>query len=380
MASDTAPSALGALAELLDLHEVGAGPRDDRSLTLGVVGPAAAPRFLLPLDHPDATRAACTAYNGLRPWRTRVNRLGVAAAISMGLTDRLVGARCAADAGPGSLLGHLAEVLGTSDLQVAVGVGNHDAVWKPTLQCFDPTGEPLAYVKVGAGPVGARLVSTEQAALAAWGVAEEPRLVVPGLVATTTWRDMPIICTEPMPGDVARLPPGRVSPWPVRLLDAPLPDGPLEGSSWWVDRVVRHRGDRQVSALLDAVAAAHGGVDRSWARWHGDWVPWNLARSSRGLVAWDWEYSEPGAPVGLDEVHCAYQHERVLRGRPVAEALATVRRSAPEPWLADAHLTMLATRYADLGGLAGTEVGDHRAVMDAAEARTRALASAPRRR
>lgn len=364
-ASEPLPGALGVLTDLLGLRPASASRRDPGH-TLGVVGGTDHPRFLLPLDHPPATTAACVAYNALRPTRTRATRRAVALAAQVGLDRRVAGTRFVADRSPGSLLAHLADLLGEPDVQVAVGVGNHDAVWKPTLQCFTPDGEPVAYVKVGLGPVAAELVTTERAALEAWDRLDDPRLVVPGLLATTVWEGTPIICTQPMPVDVRRLPPGVISPWPVRLLDAPLPDQPITAAPWWTERTRRHDGDAEVAGLLAVIEDRHRGPDRSWARWHGDWVPWNLARCSRGLVAWDWEYSEPGAPVGLDEVHGEYQHHRVLLGRTVADALQAARRVAPDAWVADAHLAMLLTRFARLRHLAGTEVGDHRAIVEAA--------------
>ena len=124
---------------------------------------------------------------------------------------------------------------------------------------------------------------------------------------------------------------------------------------------------------MDGVEAVHGGRERAWARWHGDWVPWNLARSGRGLVAWDWEYSEPGAPVGLDELHCIYQVARHRRGGQVQDALGLVRASAEDQWLADAHLVMLSTRHRLLERLTGRPVGDHHQVMAAVAERAIAL-------
>lgn len=375
MASEPRSAALAALTGLLGLHEDGSRSPTDAGQTLGVVGPTDSPRFLLPLDHRPATTAACTAYTKLRPVRTRASRRAISLAVSAGLEDRILSVRLHAATGPGSLLGHLAEVLDAPDIQVAIGVGNHDAVWKPTLQCFAPDGTPVAYVKIGLGPIGAHLVTTEREALAAWTEADDPRLVVPRLLASTAWEGSPIICTEPMPADVSRLPPGPMSPWAVRLLDPPLPDVPVSEAPWWTDRATRHANDPEVADLLDAIEHEHGQEPRAWARWHGDWVPWNLARSRRGLVAWDWEYSEPGAPVGLDEVHSVYQQRRNVEGDSVATALSAAHTSTTDPWLADAHLAMLVTRHALLRELAATEVGDHREVFAAARVRLRRLDS-----
>jgi hypothetical protein len=356
---------------VLGLRDVAPGDRRrpaDR-VTLGLVGSLAQPRFLLPVDHRAATDAACLRYQRLRPARTRATRAAVALAPRVGLGSRVVTHRYTADRSPGSLLHHLAGLLGVDDLQVAVGVGNHDAVWKPTLQCFTPAGEPVAYVKVGLGAVADLLVTTERDALERWEHHPDPRLVVPNLLAATTWQDHPVICTAPMPADVRRLPAGATSPWPVRQLDPPLPDGSVATAPWWTERRREHADVPEVDDLLDRIEARHGTEVHAWARWHGDWVPWNLARCHRGLVAWDWEYSEPGAPVGLDEVHGRYQVERVARGAGVDAALRTAHGAVADPWLPAAHLAMLVTRHARLARLAGTEVGDHRAVLAAARTR-----------
>jgi hypothetical protein len=99
--------------------------------------------------------------------------------------------------------------------------------------------------------------------------------------------------------------------------------------------------------LADAFATAHDAFGRRLvptARWHGDWTPWNLALSpSRGLVAWDWEYSAPGAPVGLDEVHSDFQIQRLLRGR-TAEASFAASGDATDPLLAAVQPLMAAER------------------------------------
>ncbi|MCB0986784.1 MAG: hypothetical protein H6519_00080 [Microthrixaceae bacterium] len=379
MASDR-PGALDTLSAVLGLHPVLAPgnrpPADGPTETalLGLVGSLDAPRFLVPVDHPDATCAALSAYNRLRPLRTRLNRRVVAAtATTPGLSKRVVSMRFTVDRGPGSLVEHLGQTLGVEDLQVAVGVGNFDAVWKPTLQCFTPDGEPVAYVKVGVGPVGAHLVARERPVLEAWTEHDDPRLVVPRLLAVGSWRDHPLVACEPMPLDARRLPPGDVSAWPVRQMDPPLADRPLLDASWWTDRRRDFGDDGDIAALMDGVEAVHGGRERAWARWHGDWVPWNLARSGRGLVAWDWEYSEPGAPAGLDELHCIYQVARHRRGGQVQDALGLVRASAEDQWLADAHLVMLSTRHRLLERLTGRPVGDHHQVMAAVAERAIAV-------
>ena len=395
-------TSLDALTELLDLRPSTTGRPEPGRARLGVVAGRRGPRFLVPLDHPDATVASCLAYLGLRDVKTRLARGSVVLALRARQTDLVARQVLSADAGEGSLIALLADLLAEPGeepgLAVAVGMGHRDEVWKPTLQVFRPDGSPAAFVKVGLGPVGAELVRTEAAALAAWDAHPDPRLVTPGLVASVTWRTMPVAVVAPLPLDVHRLP-APVSAWPVRSLDGPPRRASLDGSPWWHDLRARLGTHPVASRLVERIEARHGDrTELDWARWHGDWVSWNLARCHRGLVAWDWEYSQPDAPVGLDEVHGAYQRARVVQGRPIAESLDAARQSAralgdraPSPatvadlrsqtatatpsatfgspdWLADAHVAMLVGRSLDLESLAGVAPADRDELVAAADA------------
>ncbi|MCU1499136.1 MAG: hypothetical protein JWM47_3089, partial [Acidimicrobiales bacterium] len=114
------------------------------------------------------------------------------------------------------------------------------------------------------------------------------------------------------------------------------------------------------------IESRHGVAELGFARAHGDWVPWNLARCHLGLVAWDWEYSEAASPVEIDETHGRYQHVRVVDGRPIAEALVAARAAAPSSAVAAAHVAMLVTRSARLTELAGQPPQDQAELFDAA--------------
>ncbi|HWJ99023.1 MAG TPA: hypothetical protein VNQ33_12745 [Acidimicrobiales bacterium] len=366
-------SSLEALTELLDLRPTSGADRT----RLGVVAGRSGPRFLVPLDFPEASPQACWAYLGLRDRKTQLARGAVGLALRTGLHRLVVRDDLTADTGPGSLIALLEELLEDPEeepgLAIAAGLSRIDEVWKPTLQVFRPDGTPAAFVKIGLGPVGDRLVGTEAETLAAWADHPDPRLVVPDLIADARWNGLRIAVVAPLPDDARRLPPGATSAWAVRALDGPEEHGPLTTAPWWTGRRRAWADEPAVDALLDAIEQRHGGSDRAWARWHGDWVPWNLARCHRGLVAWDWEYSEPGAPVGLDEVHGAYQQARVVEGRSIADSLLVARTTAHHlgarmttgmdaavhhegaaaRWLSDAHVAMLVTRSAELERLTG---------------------------
>jgi hypothetical protein len=245
--------------------------------------------------------------------------------------------------------------------------------------------------------VADRLVATEAATLATWGTVTDPRLVVPELLAESWWEGLRLAVVAPLPTDARRLPGTQVpAAWPVRGLDGDLRTMRVADAPWWQGRRAANADHTVAHRLLEQVEQRHR-HDVTLGRWHGDWVPWNLARCHRGLVAWDWEYAEPGAPVGLDEVHGAYQVARVARRRPIADALLDARAAAhglarrgtsPQTsaslraqagtsarttgsastaaWLADAHLAMLVTRSTQIERLVGRPPADQPELFAAA--------------
>ena len=358
---------MAAVTELLDLRPAATALADGPGRTrLGAVTGRSGPRFLVPVGHPGAAPASCLAYLGLRDARTRVQRGAVGLGLRFGLGRFIAGQTYTADTGPGSLLAAVADALDADDIAVGVGLGRLDEVWKLTLQVFDPDGEPLAFVKIGLGPVADELVSTEAATLAAWGEIADPRLVVPDLIAEARWKGIRLAIVAPLPRDVRRLPQGVPSAWGVRALDGPEETATLADSGWWQRRRAAYGDDTTVDELLERIEERHGDAELTFARAHGDWVPWNLARCSRGLVAWDWEYSEAGAPVGIDEAHGRYQQVRVVDVRPIADAFAAARAETSTPAVAAAHVALLVTRSARLEQLAGTMPHDQAELFEAA--------------
>ena len=61
--------------------------------------------------------------------------------------------------------------------------------------------------------------------------------------------------------------------------------------------------------------------------WHGDWVSWNLAGLRGEAYAWDWEYSDPSAPVGFDLLHWHFQHRLAQDDGNLENATLTLDRA-----------------------------------------------------
>jgi hypothetical protein len=313
------------------------------------------PTFLLPADIRVATRV-CRGYNGLRAPRRRLQRSALAWALRAGLGRWAT--RDTADIGrtiPGlppdrSLAEELERRLGCP-LRVGVGLGEVDSWWKPVLQLFDPVGRPVAFAKVGWTLVTTGLVDNEGTSLerVRHGLVDT---VVPQPLHHFDWGPLRVLVTAPLPSDTRRLRPAETVEPPDDLVAAlGTVSAPLAESSWWNNQL------RLITAAEHAVEVAEPLVryvlavaDRFGARpvqlgvCHGDWVPWNLGRTTDGaLVVWDWEYASVDAPVGLDAVHGRYQVARLLDGLDDHSAMALAHRDVESP-LPELHATMVAAR------------------------------------
>jgi hypothetical protein len=345
----TPSTSLDVVVEILGLHTPRPGQRSPR---LGLVRSGGRPRFLVPLDSRRAAGASCLAYNRLREPRTRIQRGVLGTALRVGAGRLVAAEQLAVDDGPDSLLAHLRGLLDDERLCVAVGLGNLDTVWKPTLQVLRHDGRPLAYVKVGWTDFTTELVENEAATLSLWDDHRGRGPVTPRLLARSRWGDLTLVAVAPLPTDVRRIgdDTSTPSPAPVRALDGPAASEALGSTTWWkalaesVAAGADHPADPSLTSALDATAERFADQVVPVARWHGDWTPWNLAQSpSRGLVAWDWEYSAPGAPVGLDEVHSDFQVARLLGGHSAADSFAR-SGAAADPLLAAVQPLMAAER------------------------------------
>ncbi|WP_189044254.1 hypothetical protein [Micromonospora sonchi] len=365
-----------------------------------VVPSVARARFLLPLGAPRVTAAALLAYNGLRPATIRLIRAALGVAARVGAVDRapfpVLTVALPAGLHPAEVLlaDRLAALLGGGARYAACGVRPPDPNHKPTLQLFDGAGRPRGYAKIGWNPATRALVAAEAAALrelsGVAGIDGHPR--VPRLLAEADWDGRAVAVVEPLPPQVRRVPAGA-APDPVALLAVarrhrpPAEPRPLAGSPFLSRLTAEARrsaattpgGSRAVRAVA-ALTRRHGDVAVEFGHWHGDWVPWNLGRQGGDLVAWDWEHSGPDVPVGFDLAHDAFHRALVLRGEPVAPAVARMAAALArhgarlgldlrrQRLVVDAYLLELwlrAWRLADAG--AGWNRRLHPALLDVVE-------------
>ena len=108
-------------------------------------------------------------------------------------------------------------------------------------------------------------------------------------------------------------------------------------SGYWLDAVATAQlatraGRPALADHLDCVARDHGDAEIAFGRWHGDWVEWNLADAEGDLWAWDWAYSAPDVPFGLDLLQFFHLRHLVLREEDPDVALTHAAADA-EPGL-----------------------------------------------
>jgi hypothetical protein len=337
-------------------------------------------RFLLPLSSRKVTAASLLAYNALRPPKVRAGRAAVGLLARVGALGLTRAPILSVHAPERVLLvsSFRADQLGEPELHAAIGIRPPDPHHKPTLQLFDAHGRPRGYAKIGWNDGTRAMVRAEAATLAELptgnGFPPAPRLML-----HTQWNGREIAVIEPMPRRVRR----------ISKPDSPRVDAMLAVARWGSSATAT----QPVTALLTGWRARaegagpriHAAIDKldreltlEFGNWHGDWVPWNMARHKGGLLVWDWENRAPGVPVGFDLAHQAFQTALSTHGRPAAECATAVdealrRHGAAlgladpvrQRYVADAYLVELWLRTYELsGGGAGWNPKLHPALLD----------------
>ncbi len=303
--------------------------------------PAGAHRsFMVSLAAQRGAASALTSYNSLRPGRTRLARRVLGLGLRAGLAQPLIRDKIDIGIAAGAtdaqladdLLGeHLRLLFGRERIVMAFG-GGSGPYRKPVLQVFSTGGVPLGYIRVGWNDWARAAVGREATALRACAV-HPMKLGVPEILGLSVWRGLDLLITGPLPRDSRRvgtengLPPASV----LREISGLVPEftGELAASPWWssvrsriqapgFDPVARSA----VNLAVERAERAYGHMPLTFGAWHGDLVPWNLARCGPRLYAWDWEYSTQSAPLGFDAVHYHFQVAFVARQRPLGEAVA----------------------------------------------------------
>ena len=336
-----------------------------------------------PLLVPTGYRAAAAAVRHYSVPRSSTARLCVnllSLALIGGLSSTILRGRVRVSAQPGleTIEAYLKNLM-SRDIQVSMYLGPARANRKPVLQLLTGSGETIGFAKVGVSPLTSKLVRAERDALAQVGAAGLREITVPRVLHYGVWNGLDVLVLSALPAWRRRRPLSA-----ARLATAMrelarvggLQREPLSGSEYL--RRLRaglgaaDEGPEQAALMqvLGEVTARADGTVFTFGAWHGDWAPWNMANTGRGLMVWDWERFTCGVPHGFDALHYWLQTELRAGHRDPRAAAARCIEDAPgllAPFGIDArtarltatlYLADLSTRYlADRQAQAGAPLG-----------------------
>lgn len=295
---------------LRSVDAVAPGPGRHRVMVPDRTSPVA-----LSADHPRALAAAATGGTDATTTPAEsLRRLGSRA--WLGLTGGgLAPDRVAVVGGRGTLVDHLAEVLG-HEVTYTLTVEETATCRRPVLQLFDERRRPVAHAVLGLGPASRASLEASAAALAVVGEREWEHLEVPSILARTTWGDVDVLVTGTLTPSWWQGAERRRSEVPVEAMG--------ELSRAWAEDAVRvdemawmRRQQATAASLADRDARQRLGTvlervlrdarHTTWplGAWHGDWTPRHMARRGGRVQLWGWSRFEVGVPMGLDPVHFA---------------------------------------------------------------------------
>ena len=347
--------------------------------SFGLVPGLRRPPLLVPAEQHVAA-AAIHHFSGQRSRAARMTTKMFSLVLASGLGDAVLRRRVQVDtpAAAETIETYLAAVLGR-DIMVSMYLGPPRANRKPVLQLLTPQGEPVAFAKVGINPLTCRLVRAERDALARLDQAGLTEIALPRVLHHDQWHGLEVLVLSAVPAWTRRqpLPPARLTAAMNTLARVDgLHSEPLPGSGYLRrlrDRLAgADKGPEQAALMraLDTLAVRSGPTALTYGAWHGDWAPWNMASTKRGLLVWDWERFAPGVPLGFDALHYRLQADlgpghrdpltaATATSRSAAQLLAPFGISTGQAWLTGIlYLAELATRYlVDRQASAGAQNG-----------------------
>jgi hypothetical protein len=265
------------------------------------------------------------------------------------------------------------------DIRVSMYLGPARANRKPVLQLLTSTGETVGFAKIGISPLTSRLVRAERDALAQLGQARLTEITIPRVLHYGVWQGLDVLVVSALPTWQRQrpIPADRLAASMIELAGVGgLAREPLSGSGYLCRLRSSLAGADESSdqaalmQALDTLTARADGTTLAFGAWHGDWAPWNMANTGRGLMVWDWERFTSGVPEGFDALHYGLQAGLKMWHRDPRDAAARCISGAPQvlsPFGIDAftarvtailYLTDLATRYlVDRQAQAGSPLG-----------------------
>jgi hypothetical protein len=307
-----------------------------------------------------------------------VNALSLA--LAGGLTNAVLRGRVRVETPPGieTIEAYLTDLM-MRDIRVGMYLGPARANRKPVLQLLTRSGETVGFAKIGVSPLTSRLVRAERDALTLLGQANLAEFTIPQVLHYDVWHGLDVLVLSALPTWQRRrpIPSARLAASMRELASVGGLRRETVADSGYLQRLraklaAADQGTEQAALMqaLHGLAAHANGTMLSFGSWHGDWAPWNMAHTGRGLMVWDWERFTSGVPEGFDALHYWLQTELKMWHRDPRDAAARVIQDSPQllsPFGIDTaaarltavlYLADLATRYlVDRQAAAGSPLG-----------------------
>jgi hypothetical protein len=304
-----------------------AGGQGDDGAAVAVLTHQDGSELVLPLDNNAVAAAPLIRITGASTRWDRARRRLVWAGVRTGAVRPLLRPRTTVplrrdDRSALSLHEYLETALSERNLSISVSFGPMRTNQKPVVRVMRRDGDTVAFAKVGWTDLTAELVRHEARFLAETSKSPIPGVRTPQLLHVGEWRGSQVAVFSP---ELASRGP-RMTPEVFRAVsDYVTPESPAVTS----DPVPSYDAETLAPPWSEVVAEAcvewvrrWGGVALEVGRWHGDWTPWNTGgTSSSPVILWDWERTEPNAPVGFDPLNYSLQPTLVRRRENMGHAI-----------------------------------------------------------
>jgi len=303
------------------------------------------PKLLVPIK---PRRAALVTLHLYNPRRVKgiLLKQSLKLALTSGLTAHLplpkVQFIFSKEAQPNDLLHQkVKDIIGRDDLSIGMYTGTNTVHKKPVLSIVTKKGELVAIGKIGLDPETVALVQNEGATLQELSHTPLADHMIPKLLYASPWGEKYILLLTPPKGKLQRAP-NDLSTIHVNFLKELINQGcyttSLCKSEYWNTLLTRINTLITTENLpfwpavwnscLKLIQEKLGNTELSFARAHGDFVPWNTYLVNDKLYVFDWEYSRCGMIVGWDIFHFYTQTNILVKRanayRILAQAYPTI--------------------------------------------------------
>ena len=248
--------------------------------------------------------------------------------------------------GPDAAEALLEDALGPVD-DLVVRLGRRRFNRALVLLPFGDGGRLLGVVKVARGESPRRVLREEHDTLVTANQRHVPGLRVPTPMLHTEAGDLGYFAMSPLTSTERSQP----RPVPVRQMRALAELGRGPSRPLWATPAGERLRQGVASledpeqhawteAALETLLAQLGEVEVPQGAWHGDFVPWNMAREGEDVLLWDWEHFDLEALCAWDHLHYLAQDLRTRVGTtPAAEDawLAEAEQVLADDWRLDAQ-------------------------------------------